>query len=92
MRLARPVVDGDGQPLVGAGTALTPRVAALLREAGLAAVEVADPAGVRDWERERSVAEVLAALDERLAAEPPDAALDALRTALRDHLLGGEMP
>ncbi len=88
MRLTHGVVDGDGRPLVGAGSAVTPRVARLLRGAGVETIEV--DGDVHDWELARTPREAVAALERRLAREALAPPLAAVRRALRAHLLAAD--
>jgi hypothetical protein len=87
MHLAEAVEGEDGAPVVGAGTTLTPEVVSALRRLGITSVVVQEAGGVADWEEEKELARALRDLDARFAAEPPDPLLDALRDALRRHLV-----
>lgn len=88
MHLAQAVEGPDGAPVVGAGTTLTADVVRALRRLGIASVVVREEDGVADWEEDKDLSHALEDLEKRFAAEPPDPALDALRAALRRHLVG----
>lgn len=80
MRLARPISDANGRLVAGVGTILSPGVVRVLRHMAVQSVTVDDANGLAPWQQVRTVAEELAALDARFAAEtvtPPFAEIHA---------------
>lgn len=86
MRLAEPVVDGDGRVVAGTGTQLSDRLLSVLRAVGVESVVVADGVPVQPWETVRPLAEELAALEARFGAAPREGARAALHDAIRRHI------
>ncbi len=72
MRLARPIVDGEGRLIAGTGTVLDDRVVRVLRTMAVQTVLVAGDQ-IDSWERVKSLAEELQDLDRRFASRPADA-------------------
>jgi riboflavin biosynthesis pyrimidine reductase len=86
MRLARPIVDGDGLLVAGAGTVLAPNVLRLLRRLGLQSVLVEAGNELPGWSTARPLGDELAALDARVAPEERRGALAELHAAVARHL------
>jgi hypothetical protein len=87
LHLARPVAGADGALVAGVGSALTPSVVRGLSDIGVTRVWVREVDRVRAWEEDRDLEQALAALDARLAGEPPDPTLEAIGAALRRRLV-----
>ena len=83
MRLARPIFDGEGKLVVGAGTQLRDAIVSVLRRMALQSVLVADGAPVAPWDTVRPLTEELAELDARFADAAPGEPLAVLHAALR---------
>jgi hypothetical protein len=80
MRLARPISDASGRLVAGVGTILSQGVVRVLRHMAVQSVTVDDAHGLAPWHQVRTVAEELAVLDARFAAEtetPPLAEIHA---------------
>lgn len=86
MRLVRPVTDGDGRVVAGAGTRLDARIRRLLRRLAIQTVVVDEAAGVDGWEAVQPLPEALAALDARCGTAARAGALAALHDAVARHL------
>ncbi len=82
MRLARPISDANGRLVAGVGTILSPGVVRVLRHMAVQSVAVDDAHGLAPWQQVRTVAEELAALDARFAAETPTPPLAEVHAAI----------
>ena len=85
MRLARPIVDGTGKLVAGAGTLLREGIVRILRSMAVQSVLVTDEKDLGVWETIRPLADELAELDARLGPAP-SGPLAEIRDALARHL------
>jgi hypothetical protein len=87
MHLSRALVGPDGRLVAGAGTTLNAVVVRALMRFGFDSVEVTEGEEVQDWEQDKAVEQALADLEARFASEPAEPTLDAVKQALRRHLV-----
>jgi len=88
MHLAEAVTGPDGEIIAGAGTTLTPAVVKVLVRLGVESAVVREADQAAYWEEDKELPRSLADLEARFAHEPADPLLDALKAALRHHLIG----
>ena len=86
MRLARPVCDADGRLIVGAGTALDPRVVQALRRLAIQTVVVTGAIELAGWETLPPLDDQLQALHRRLLGTERSDALQVLAAAVARYL------
>lgn len=86
MRLARPVCDADGRLIVGAGTALDPRVVQALRRLAVQSVVVTGATELAGWETLPPIDHQLQALHRRLLGTERSDALQTLAAAVARYL------
>ena len=90
MRLARPIMDGDGKLVAGTGTLLAERIVRLLRRMALQTVVVEDAGDLQAWETVRPLQQQLLELEERFEREKPQKSLDTLKQAIARYLVRRE--
>jgi hypothetical protein len=86
MRLARPILDGEGKLVAGSGTILGASVLRVLRKMAVQSVVVTDRDELEAWETVRPLSEEVADVEHRFGCEPSTAPLSELRKALVRHL------
>jgi hypothetical protein len=87
MHLARPICDGDGRLVAGAGTCLSTRVVRLLRTMAVQSVLVVEGEGIDQWQTVRPLDEELGELEARFASTPETPMIAELREAIRRRLV-----
>ncbi len=85
--LSRAVTADDGTVVAGVGTRLGASVVRSLRAVGVDRVWIREAEQVAAWEEDKALADALADLDGRFAADGGDPVLDTIHRCLRNRML-----
>ena len=82
--LAKPVLSGDGLPLVGVGTQLSHRHLRLIYDEGIAVLHVEPDRRIASWQELPDVDGFIGRLDERFAFVEDDPLMNVMKQAVKN--------